>query len=77
MELENDLRSYFKKDVSYVIFNILLIIFAASVILRVFYGPLIGIIPYWVDLVPEVETYLGMISSFLILGILVTEYVLK
>jgi len=77
MEFNDDLRSYFKKYISYVIFNILLVTFATSVILRIFYGPLMGIVPLWADFVPDIQTYLGFISSFLILGMLVTEYVIK
>lgn len=77
MGLDIGLKSYFKKDISYGLFNVLLVIFGISVILKLFYGPFCGIIPYWVELVPKLEVYLGGISVLLILGILTTEYVLK
>ncbi|WP_459202417.1 hypothetical protein [Methanococcus sp. CF] len=77
MGLDDVLRGYFKKDISYSIFSVLLVIFGVSVILKILYNPFCDIIPYWIELVPELETYLGLISSLLIVGILITEYVLK
>jgi hypothetical protein len=77
MGLDINLKSYFKKDISYVLFNVLLVIFGISVILRLFYGPFCGIIPYWIELVPKLEVFLGGISVLLILGVLITEYILK
>ena len=77
MNIESELKQYFKKDVSYTLFTVLLAFFAVSFIFKVCYVAGCGLIPYWTELVPQVEVYFGAIMGILILGIIFTEKILK
>jgi len=77
MEIERGIRQYFKRDVSYVMFTVFLTLFALSFMLNLCYYTGCRLIPYWIDLVPELQTYFGASMAVLVLGIIFTEYVLK
>jgi len=77
MDFEIGIRQYFKRDISYVLFTILVTVFILSLMLNFCYYTGCGLIPYWVELVPQLQIYFGLTISILILGILFTEYILK
>jgi len=66
-------KKYFKRDISYGMFKVLIILFAISVMFRLCYIWGCGIIPFWEELVPKIEIILGFLMFVLILGIFLTE----
>jgi len=52
-------------------------VFVLSLMLNLCYVAGCGLIPYWIELVPELQVYFGASMAILILGIIFTEYVLK
>lgn len=77
MDIEKVIRQYFKRNISYVMFTVLLTIFVLSLMLNLCYYTGCNVIPYWVDLVPQLQSLLGVLIAVLILGIIFTEYILK
>ncbi|WP_459202314.1 hypothetical protein [Methanococcus sp. CF] len=77
MDIEKGVQQYFKRNISYVMFTVFLTIFALSLMLNLCYYTGCDIIPYWVDLVPDLQSLFGISMTVLILGIIFTEYIMK
>lgn len=69
MDIKLELKKYFRRDISYVLFIAFLAFFALSFLFRISYISMYSIIPYWSELVPQIEVYFGIAMAFLVLGI--------
>uniref|UniRef100_A9A6S5 Uncharacterized protein n=1 Tax=Methanococcus maripaludis (strain C6 / ATCC BAA-1332) TaxID=444158 RepID=A9A6S5_METM6 len=68
-----EIKKYFRRDISYVLFMAFLTFFALSFIFRISYLAMYNTIPYWSELVPQIEVCFGITMAFLILGMIFTE----
>ncbi|ABO35141.1 conserved hypothetical protein [Methanococcus maripaludis C5] len=77
MDVETLIRRYFKKDISYMLFNVLLVMFLASVVLTVFHSLFCGIVPFLDDLTSEIQVLLRFFMGVSIIGIAIMELIIK
>ncbi|WP_459202035.1 hypothetical protein [Methanococcus sp. CF] len=77
MDIGVEIKRHFKNNISYVLFTVLVTVFLLSLMFNLCYVGGCGLIPFWVDLVPALQTYFGIIMAFLVFGIIFTEYLLE
>ncbi|MBA2862291.1 hypothetical protein [Methanococcus maripaludis] len=77
MKFKKYLKAYFKKDVSCILFSGVIALFLIASILRINYSSFCDLSPFFINTIPNIETWLGMLMSVLFLGAIYTECILK
>jgi len=71
------LKRYFKNSTAKFLFKLFLIIFIVSSFLSIFYNVISSIFPSLIDIIPEIQMYIGVIMVILLIGIVFFEFVSK
>jgi len=76
MNLER-IKKYFKKNISYDLFLVSLLLFVLSVVVKLCSLFKYPIIPYWGELIPGIQIALAFLMVVLVITIIIIEDIIK